>query len=89
MNQTLMQRISTNWTFTRFFYLLMGMVMFYQAFYDRQWPIAAFGLYFSSMGLFAFGCAGGNCYVVSSTTDNKIVDNTGVDTIDFEEIKSK
>lgn len=55
-------RISTQWTFIRVFYLLTGLFIASQAFIEGQWFGAIFGTYFTSMGLFAFGCAPGACF---------------------------
>jgi hypothetical protein len=54
-------RILTNWTFTRALYLIMGLFVIVQSFMSQQWFGIVFGGYFASMGLFAFGCASGNC----------------------------
>lgn len=55
-------RISTQWTFIRVFYFLAGLFIASQSFQDGQWFGAIFGIYFTSMGLFAFGCASGACF---------------------------
>lgn len=55
-------RILTNWTFKRVLYLAMGITFIIQSVLSQQWFGVAFGGYFASMGLFAFGCAAGNCY---------------------------
>ena len=55
-------RISTQWTIIRVFYLLTGLFIASQAFIEGQWFGAIFGIYFTSMGLFAFGCASGACF---------------------------
>ncbi len=55
------ERILTNWTFTRAFYLIMGLFVIIQSIMSQQWFGIAFGGYFAAMGLFAFGCASGNC----------------------------
>ncbi|MEY3051425.1 MAG: hypothetical protein RLY31_1210 [Bacteroidota bacterium] len=65
------ERILTGWTYTRVIYLLLGMLITVQSAMDRQWVGVAFGLYFSSMGLFAFGCAAGNCVGGSCRTDDR------------------
>ena len=56
------QRILTGWTFTRVLYLALGSMVVAESVAGQQWVGAAFGAYFAAMGLFAFGCAGGNCY---------------------------
>ena len=55
------ERILTNWTITRAFYLIVGIFVIVQSIMSLQWFGIAFGGYFASMGLFAFGCASGNC----------------------------
>ena len=55
-------RIFTGWTFRRFLYLGIGVMIVIQSIRDQQWVLALAGIYFAAMGLFAFGCASGNCY---------------------------
>ena len=55
-------RIFTGWTFRRFLYLFIGVMIVIQSIRDQQWVLAFAGIYFAAMGLFAFGCASGNCY---------------------------
>lgn len=56
-------RILTGWTFTRALYFGAGIFLLVQSIMDGQWAGILFGGYFAAMGLFAFGCAGGNCAV--------------------------
>jgi len=65
------ERILTNWTFTRAFYLIMGLFVIVQSFMGQQWFGIAFGGYFAAMGLFAFGCASGNCVGGNCSTESK------------------
>lgn len=69
MKNNFIQRLAGGWTFTRIFYLLIGVVLLVQALYDRDWTIAVFGIYCSAMGIFAIGCAAGNCTVNQSPID--------------------
>lgn len=55
-------RILTGWSFRRALYLVMGIYVVVQGIVDREWFWLVPGIYFASMGLFAFGCASGNCY---------------------------
>ncbi len=55
-------RILKNWNFRRAIYVILGGLMIVQSIESRQWFTVVFGVYFASMGLFAFGCAGGNCF---------------------------
>lgn len=54
-------RILKNWTFIRAMYVLLGMAVIVSSIMEHQWPGIFFGGYFASMGIFAFGCAAGNC----------------------------
>lgn len=64
------ERILTNWTITRAFYLIMGLFVIIQSFMGQQWFGIAFGGYFAAMGLFAFGCASGNCIGGNCSTES-------------------
>jgi hypothetical protein len=65
------ERILTNWTFTRALYLLLGIAVIIQSVINHQWYGVLFGTYFASMGLFAFGCASGNCFGGSCAVETK------------------
>lgn len=56
------ERILTNWTFIRVFYLVIGCVVIVHSMIQQQWFGVAIGGYFAAMGLFGIGCASGNCY---------------------------
>jgi hypothetical protein len=83
------QRILTGWTFSRALYLLMGAAIIVQSVMAKEWIGVAFGGYFASMGLFAFGCAGGNCYSGSRDTGADQKSNSVIQDVQFEEIKGK
>lgn len=77
------ERILTGWTFKRVLYIVMGGYLIVQSVMDKQWVFILFGAYFAAMGLFAFGCASGNCY--GNSCDMKLehkppnkIDETGV-----------
>jgi hypothetical protein len=55
------ERILTGWTFTRALYGIMGVTIIFQSWIHHEWLGVLFGGYFASMGIFAFGCAAGNC----------------------------
>jgi len=75
-------RMFTGWTMTRVLYLLAGSALITESVISRQWFGVVFGIYFASMGLFAFGCAAGNCYA------EPVASHTNADKeIEFEEIK--
>jgi Flp pilus assembly protein protease CpaA len=78
------QRILSNWTFTRAMFLVMGILVIIQSAMIFQWFGVAFGAYFASMGLFAFGCAAGNC-----ATEPLLKSNTTIEDVEFEEVKTK
>lgn len=81
------ERILTGWTFTRGLYLLMGILVIIQSAMQQQWFGVLFGGYFASMGLFAFGCASGNCFDSSCVTEPKQKSNTTIQDVAFEEVK--
>lgn len=56
---------------------------------EKQWLGLAFGAYFASMGLFAFGCAGGNCFGGTCSAEPKKFTKDKVEDVDYEEIKEK
>lgn len=83
------KRILTNWTFTRSLYLAMGILVIIQSSIQQQWLGILLGGYFASMGLFAFGCAAGNCFGANCATEPTQKSNTTIQNVDFEEVKSK
>lgn len=81
------QRILNGWTFSRAAYLVLGMVVIIQSAVSNQWLGVLFGGYFAAMGIFAFGCAAGNCYGGSCDVEIKENKNQKVKEITFEEMK--
>ncbi|GAB2772226.1 hypothetical protein [Salinimicrobium soli] len=55
------ERLLTGWSWVRFIYLLMGLLVLAQAISETQWWGVGVGAYVFLMGLFGFGCAVGNC----------------------------
>lgn len=81
------ERIFTGWTFQRVIFSILGIVILIQSIVDKQWFGIAFGIYLASMGLFAMGCTGGNCYVVNrNLNSDKKTMTTKADT-EYEEVK--
>ncbi len=56
------KRLLKGWTVGRVIYLVIGIAILFQASIYDQWLGILFGIYMFFMGLFGFGCAGGNCY---------------------------
>lgn len=82
--ENLKTRILTGWTFARALYVGLGAAVIINSVMNQQWFGVLFGSYFASMGLFAFGCAAGNCnFAPKPTAKGDIQDIT------FEEIKQK
>lgn len=77
----LKERILTGWRFTRWLYLIMGVTIMIQGFVGAQWMGIFLGGYFTSMAVFGFGCAGGNCAYIPIAKQNETRD------VEFEEIK--
>jgi len=81
------ERLLTGWTFRRGLYLAMGITIVVQSIISKQIMGTFLGVYFASMGLFAFGCAGGNCFGGNcETRPIKKADNN-IEDVTFEEIK--
>lgn len=80
------KRILTNWTFTRVLYLIIGIAVIIQSIMIQQWLGIAFGGYFASMGLFAYGCAAGNCFGGNCSTEPE--QKSTVQDVNLEEIKT-
>ena len=83
------QRILTNWTFTRVLYLVLGIFVIIQSAMSQQWFGVLFGGYFAAMGLFAFGCAAGNCFGGNCAVEPKQKASTVIEEVEFEEVKTK
>ncbi len=56
------ERILKNWTLTRGLYVVIGSLIIVQSVWQREWIMTVMGAYIASMGVFAFGCASGNCF---------------------------
>lgn len=65
-------RILTGWNIQRVFYLIAGVGLIVMSISDQQWIGALMGGYFAAMGIFAFGCASGNCCGGACDTDPKM-----------------
>jgi hypothetical protein len=80
-------RILKNWTFIRVVYLAIGLAVIVQSVLSKQWFGIVFGGYFASMGLFAFGCAAGNCFGGSCDVVPKQKSNNAIQDVEWEEVK--
>jgi hypothetical protein len=56
------ERILTGWNFLRVIYVAIGMLIIIQSIMQHEWLGLLPGGYFAFMGIFAFGCASGNCF---------------------------
>lgn len=83
------ERLLTNWTFSRVFYLIIGSAIIIQSVMSRQWLGVAFGAYFAAMGLFAFGCASGNCFGGNCEVVPKQKAAKKIEEVELEEVKTK
>lgn len=84
----MLQRITSGWTVIRAIYVLAGIGIIVQGVMDKQWFVAVFGMYFASMGIFNFGCAGGACYVPNRNYSSP-AQNFKPEKVKFEEIKTE
>ena len=83
------ERILTGWTIARWLYLGIGVLIIVQSIISRQWFGVAIGIYFAAMGLFAFGCAAGNCIGKDCAAETKKMPSTTVQDVKIEEVKGK
>ncbi len=81
------ERILTKWTFVRVLYFIVGIALIVQSIINHQWIGVAFGSYLTSMSLFAFGCASGNCFTSNYTVNSK--QKPAIQDVYFEEVKTK
>jgi len=81
------ERLLHNWTITRVFYVLIGSYTAISAFIEKEWIFGILGLLFASMGLFALGCAGKNCFSKSCEISNQKSNPSIEKEIEYEEIK--
>ena len=65
--KTLKNRVLKGWTFSRFMFVLIGSFIIIQAVLDGHWYGVVLGAYVAFMGIFAFGCASGNCNYIPPT----------------------
>jgi len=70
------KNILTGWTLRRYVYLIAGILIAMQAIREKEWMLTLAGIYFAAMGLFAFGCASGNCLGGKCTTEKKLKNTT-------------
>jgi presenilin-like A22 family membrane protease len=83
------ERILSGWTFVRVLYVVIGSFVIVHSIIEKQWAGVAVGAYFAAMGLFAFGCAAGNCFVGNSAAEPMSKSETNSTEVTFEEVKTK
>lgn len=82
------QKILTGWTWRRSLYAILGASLLIFSIIEKDWMGIIVGGYFTSMGVFAFGCAGGNCAGGACDTQTDITHTSDEKEPVFEEIKS-
>ena len=80
----MIERILRGWTWRRILYLGIGFLITIQSVIFKEWPGIILGLYFSSMGLFAFGCAGNQCLPFGN--ENFRPSNFSEEKVNYEEV---
>ncbi|HTQ27907.1 MAG TPA: hypothetical protein VMI35_07255 [Puia sp.] len=83
------QRIFSGWTFGRALYSVLGGIIIVQSIMEHEWMGLLLGGYFAAMGVFAFGCAAGNCFGAGIVPQTKVGTKADIRDIEFEEIKTK
>jgi len=74
-----MKNFFAGWTWSRFFYFLIGGLIFVQSLLVMEWLGIVVGGYFTAMGLFGFGCASGQCYPMMKNIKPVNLTETGED----------
>lgn len=82
------ERILTGWTLARVLYTAVGLFLIVNSIGDRQWFGIVFGIYFASMGIFAFGCAAGNCYTARRGSECASTSDSAIQNVQYEEVKT-
>jgi hypothetical protein len=80
------ERILTGWNLSRVLYLTLGVFVIVGSIVNQQWFGLLFGGYFVSMGLFALGCAAGNCGAVPASKSAALQER---EEVLYEEVESK
>jgi len=82
-------RILQGWTITRALYTILGTVVIIQSATQAEWMGVFLGSYLAAMGIFAFGCAAGNCFGGNCTVPPARNNNaqTTPENVVFEEVK--
>ena len=83
------ERILGGWTFRRALYTVMGTFIIIQSIMQHQWFGVLFGGYFASMGIFAFGCAAGNCFGGNCNVEPTQNNRAEIQDVEFEEVNQK
>jgi len=81
-------RILKGWTFMRVMYTVAGIAVIIQSAGIHAWIGVLFGAYFTSMGVFGFGCAAGNCFGGTCEVP-EVKGHNDRDKISFEEVKEE
>ena len=81
------ERLLYGWTFRRALYAVLGIIIIVQSIVQQQWVGILFGGYFASMGIFAFGCAAGQCMGAGVSTTQAHHEKDQFKEIEFEEVK--
>lgn len=78
------ERMLHGWTLRRVLYCALGVFVIVYAVLAKEWWGTILGAYFVSMGLFAFGCAGGAC----ATRQRLLTPVSDKGNADYEEVKT-
>jgi hypothetical protein len=79
-------RLLKKWNLSRILFLFLGISILYQTTQSNEWFGYIIGVYFLLMGVFALGCASGNCGIPHSSTTSTTNSETKEE-IHFEEVQ--
>ncbi|MEO6405543.1 MAG: hypothetical protein ABIY51_13380 [Ferruginibacter sp.] len=80
-------RILSGWTFRRALYAGIGIFIIIESIMQHQWFGILFGGYFASMGIFAFGCAAGNCFGGNCNVEPTQKNKSQIQCVELEKVK--
>lgn len=80
------KRILTGWTLIRILYVALGAIIITYSILNHEWFGILFGVYFASMGLFGYGCASGNCFAGTCSTEVNTDTKAEIKTTEIKEL---
>lgn len=81
------ERILGRWNTMRIVYTLFGLAALFTGIISKDWLVGFIGVVFTGMGIFSFGCAGGNCAPGNSFDYSEAIKKIESAEVVFEEVE--